>query len=121
MIYSFGDCELDTQRGEVHRDGKLIKLEPLVFQAPVYLVQHRDRVVPKRELLEQLWPQQFVSDWVLMHCIKEIGRAIGCSGRAQPFIKTLYGNGYRVIAVVAERPQMRPIGPISASLIPCTL
>jgi class 3 adenylate cyclase/tetratricopeptide (TPR) repeat protein len=116
MIYSFGDCELDTQRGEVHRDGKLIKLEPLVFYALMYLVQHRDRIVPKRELLEQLWPQQFVSDWVLTRCIKEIRRAIGCSGRAQSFIKTLYGIGYRFVAAVAERPPMLHIG--ATSVVP---
>ena len=103
MLYVFGDFVLDTQCCELRCAGNLIKLEPLVFHVLAYLIQHRDRVVPKRELLEQLWPQQFVSDWALSRCITEIRRALGCNGRRPQFVKTLYGNGYRFIAVVTER------------------
>ena len=81
MLYVFGDFVLDTQCCELRCAGNLIKLEPLVFHVLAYLIQHRDRVVPKRELLEQLWPQQFVSDWALSRCITEIRRALGCNGR----------------------------------------
>jgi len=105
MLNVFGDFELDPQRYELHRAGTLIKLEPLVFHVLAYLIQYRDRVVPKQELLEQLWPQQFVSDWALTRCITEIRRAIGCSGRQPQFVKTLYGTGYRFIAAVTERLQ----------------
>src|SRR5215813_9215907 len=102
MFYVIGDFVLDTQRCELRRAGSLIRLEPLVFHVLAYLIQHRDRVVPKRELLEQLWPQQFVSDCALTRCITEIRRALGCSGRRPQFVKTLYGNGYRFIAAVTE-------------------
>ena len=54
MFYVIGDFVLDTQRCELRRAGSLIRLEPLVFHVLAYLIQHRDRVVPKRELLEQL-------------------------------------------------------------------
>src|SRR5437867_10798906 len=112
MLYVFGDFALDTQRCELHRSGNLIKLEPLVFHVLAYLIQHRDRAVPKREFLEQLWPQQFVSDWALTRCITEIRRALGCSGRRPQFVKTLYGNGYRFIAAV---PEPLPALPLSAT------
>jgi DNA-binding winged helix-turn-helix (wHTH) protein len=110
MLYVFGDFALDTQRCELCQAGNPIKLEPLVFHVLAYLIQHRDRVVPKRDLLEQLWPQQFVSDWALTRCITEIRRALGCSGRRPQFVKTLYGNGYRFIAAVTERPPALPVG-----------
>ena len=53
MRYSFGDYVLDTQRHELHHAGAPIKLRRKVFQVLVYLLAHRDRVVPKQELLEQ--------------------------------------------------------------------
>ena len=61
MIYRFGDCELDDQRYELRRGGALVHLEPQVFEVLAYLARHRDRVVPKAELLDQIWGSRFVS------------------------------------------------------------
>jgi len=60
MHYVFGDNEVDTQRDELRHGGIPCPLESQVFQVFVYLVQHRDRVVSKAELLEYLWPQQYI-------------------------------------------------------------
>ena len=54
MRYLFGAYCLDTQRYELHQAGVLIPLRPKVFQVLAYLLVHRERVVPKEELLEQL-------------------------------------------------------------------
>jgi DNA-binding winged helix-turn-helix (wHTH) protein len=62
MIYVFGDYELDTQRYELRGGGVPCALERQGFNVLVYLLQHRDRVVAKDELLEQLWPNQIVSE-----------------------------------------------------------
>src|SRR5262249_19796622 len=69
MRYLFGDYVLDTQRTELHGAGGAIKLRRKVFQVLAYLLAHRERVVPKQELLEHLWPDQFVGDEVLKACI----------------------------------------------------
>jgi DNA-binding winged helix-turn-helix (wHTH) protein len=71
MRYIFGDYVLDTQRHELHHAGELIKLRRKVFQVLVHLLAHRDRVVPKQELLEHLWPDQFVGDETLTSCITD--------------------------------------------------
>ena len=75
------------------------------------LLQHRDRVVTKHELLENLWPDQFISEVTLNHCLMVARKAIGDSGRTQRCIKTLHGRGYRFIAAVQER----VIGPSAIS------
>ena len=54
MIYAFEDYELDLQRYALRYAGKLVKLEPQVFNILVYLIQHRDRVMTKEEILEHL-------------------------------------------------------------------
>jgi DNA-binding winged helix-turn-helix (wHTH) protein/class 3 adenylate cyclase len=98
MIYAFGDYELDTQRYELCCAGKRLKIEPQVFNVLAYLMQHRDRTVTRQELLEQLWPEQFISDAVLSYCIMSARKAIGDSGRTQRLIKTVHGRGFRFVA-----------------------
>jgi DNA-binding winged helix-turn-helix (wHTH) protein len=100
MRYSFGDYVLDTQCHELHHAGAPIKLRRKVFQVLVYLLAHRERVVPKQELLAQLWPGQFVGDETLTSCIKTLRRALGERGRTAHFLRTLHGQGYRFVGAV---------------------
>jgi DNA-binding winged helix-turn-helix (wHTH) protein len=53
--YLFEDCELDTDLFELRRAAEPVKIEPQVFDVLVHLVRHRDRVVPKEELLDEVW------------------------------------------------------------------
>src|SRR5919109_1223547 len=77
MYYIFGDYVLDTQRHELHHAGEPIKLRRKVFQVLAHLLAHRERVVPKQELLEHLWPDQFVGDAALKSCITALRKALG--------------------------------------------
>jgi DNA-binding winged helix-turn-helix (wHTH) protein len=65
MIYAFEEYELDVPCYELRYAGKLVKLEPQVFNVLAYLIQHRDRVVTKEELFAQLWTGRFVSEATL--------------------------------------------------------
>ncbi len=103
MLYAFGDFELDPQRYELRQAGAPCALDPQSFNVLLYLVQHRDRVVSKDELLEQLWPNQSVSESTLTQRLRTVRHALGDSGREQHTIKTTHGRGYRFIAAVAER------------------
>jgi DNA-binding winged helix-turn-helix (wHTH) protein len=102
MRYRFGDYILDTQRQELQRANEPIKLRHKVFQVLVYLLAHPERVVPKQELLEHLWPDQFVGDEALKSCIKTLRQALGERGRTPRFIHTVHGQGYRLVAAVEE-------------------
>jgi DNA-binding winged helix-turn-helix (wHTH) protein len=100
MRYIFGDYVLDTERYELHHAGELIKLRRKVFQVFVYLLSHRDRVVPKQELLAHLWPDQFVGEETLTSCLKTLRKALGERGRTPRFLRTLHGQGYRFVGAV---------------------
>ena len=108
MHYVFGGYELDTQRYELRHAGTPRALEPQAFNVLVYLVQHRDRVVSKEELLEQLWPQQYVSEAILSQRLMLVRKAVGDSGSQQQVIKTVRRRGYRFIATVEERTEASP-------------
>jgi DNA-binding winged helix-turn-helix (wHTH) protein len=101
MIYAFGAYTLDTDRYELREAGKLCALEPHAVDILAYLLQHRERVVTKQELLEHLWPKRFVGEGILAQRLMMIRKAIGDSGRSQRCIKTLHGRGYRFAAAVA--------------------
>jgi DNA-binding winged helix-turn-helix (wHTH) protein/class 3 adenylate cyclase len=108
MRYLFGDCALDTHRCELRRTGTLIKLRPKVFDVLTYLIAHRDRVITRQELLEHLWPQQFVGEATLNSCIMEARQAVGDTGQVQRLIQTLHGRGYRFVGAVEEASDSLP-------------
>jgi DNA-binding winged helix-turn-helix (wHTH) protein len=100
MIYHFDDFELDMARFELRDDGAVQPLEPQVLTLLAYLIEHRERLVPKNELFEKLWNGRVVTDSTLTSRIKSARRAVGDSGKAQQFIKTIHGKGFRFIADV---------------------
>ncbi|HTQ89151.1 MAG TPA: winged helix-turn-helix domain-containing protein [Streptosporangiaceae bacterium] len=104
MGVRFGDCELSVERIELRRGGEIVDLEPQVFEVLAYLLRHRERVVPKTELLDQIWGNRFVSESALSSRIKSARRAVGDTGKDQRIIKTIYGRGYRFVADANEPP-----------------
>lgn len=97
MIYAFGDCVFDTQRGELHRSGALVPLEPQVFQVLAHLVANADRVVTRDELNEVVWNGRIVSDAALSSRIKSARQALGDDGASQRLIRTVYRKGFRFV------------------------
>jgi TolB-like protein/DNA-binding winged helix-turn-helix (wHTH) protein len=113
MIYRFGDCELDTNLYAVLRHGQTIRLRRKVYRICLYLLEHRDRVVSREELCEQIWPGQFISQATLEGVIRSVRQAVGDNGRAQAIIQTHHGCGYRFVASTEEHisPNPREEGP----------
>jgi class 3 adenylate cyclase/DNA-binding winged helix-turn-helix (wHTH) protein len=124
MLYVFLDCELDTHLHTLRRAGKTTRLRPKVFQFLQHLIEQRERVVSKHELIERFWPKPFVSDAAVEGTIRDVRRAVGDSRNSQHIIQTLPGHGYRFIAhlsgsfEVRERPgepqQAEASGPSAA-------
>lgn len=101
-MYLFGDCELDPRCFVLRRGGEEVHVERQVFEVLAYLLNHRDRVVPKAELLDAVWGDRFVSDSALTSRLKTARRAIGDDGRQQRMIATVHGVGYRFVAPVEQ-------------------
>jgi len=102
--YVFGEHELDLRHFELRKAGQRVSIEPQVFDVLAYLVAHRDRVVPKEELLDEVWRTRFVTESTLTTRVKAARRAVGDDGTRQVVIRTLHGRGYRFVAEVTEDP-----------------
>lgn len=107
MRYAFEDCQLDTDGFELRRAGEPVKVEPQVFEVLAHLVRHRDRVVSKEELLDEVWGDRFVSESALTSRLKAARRALGDDGQMQRCIRTVHGRGYRFVAPIDEIPSDR--------------
>jgi pimeloyl-ACP methyl ester carboxylesterase/DNA-binding winged helix-turn-helix (wHTH) protein len=113
--FVFGDVEVDAGRFEVRRSGVAAAVEPQVFDLLLYLILHRDRVVTKAELLDNVWGDRFVSESALTSRIKAVRRVVGDDGRAQKVVRTVHGRGYRFVAEVDEREHLAVDHPSAAA------
>ena len=105
--YSFGAFSLDLERFRLERAGQLVHVERQVFDVLAYLIAHRDRVVAKTELLDNVWGDRFVSESALSSRIKAARRAVDDDGARQSVIRTVFGRGYQFVAEVDERTSRR--------------
>jgi DNA-binding winged helix-turn-helix (wHTH) protein/tetratricopeptide (TPR) repeat protein len=110
VIARFGGCEVDFDRVEIRASGELVPVEPQVFDVLAFLIEHRDRMVTKEEVLDNVWGDRFVSESALTSRIKSARQAVGDNGRDQAIIKTVHGRGYRFVAdlEMTEPPVARP-------------
>lgn len=101
-MLSFSGCTVDATARVLTLHGRVQHLEPQAFDVLVHLLENRDRVVPKQELLEAVWGGQWVSESALTTRVKEIRRATGDTGDAQTVVRTVRGRGYQLAAAVTE-------------------
>lgn len=100
MIFKFDQCQLDTERVELRRDSIPVKIEPKVFHLLVYLIENRQRVISKDELIDAVWDGRIVSDATLNTSINGARRGVGDGGRSQSIIRTFPKRGFRFVADV---------------------
>ena len=106
--FLFADHMLDTERRELRRGSEPIAVEPQVFDLLVYLVQNRDRVVSKDDLIASVWGGRIVSDSTLTSRINAARKAVGDSGEDQKLIRTIARKGLRFVGAVRYAGQTAP-------------
>ena len=105
MKYLFANQILDTDRRELTRGTKPVAVEPQVFDLLVHLVENRDRVVSKDDLIASVWGGRIVSDSTLTTRINAARRAVGDSGEKQKLIRTIARKGLRFVGAVHIQPE----------------
>ena len=104
MPFVFGDCILDPDRREITRGTQIIATGPQVFDVLLYLVENRERVVSRDDLLDRVWNGRIVSESTLASHINAARKAIGDSGQEQRLIRTVARKGFRFVGDVREAP-----------------
>lgn len=102
LVYQFGTYALDSESLELTNGGEPVEVEPQVFSLLVCLIENRDRVMSKDELIEQVWGGRIVSDSSLNSRINSLRKAVGDNGKVQAVIKTFPRRGFRFVADLEE-------------------
>jgi len=125
--FLFANCVLDTDRRELTCGPQPVPLQPQVFDLLVYLIENRERVVSKDDLLAAVWAGRIVSESTLISQISTARKSVGDNGEAQKVIRTIARKGFRFVGKVTEEPSRaqppapRPIGrgePLDAPTLP---
>jgi DNA-binding winged helix-turn-helix (wHTH) protein/pimeloyl-ACP methyl ester carboxylesterase len=114
VLLSFKDFALDRERRELRLAGAIVPIEPQVFDLLVYLIENRNRVVSKDDLIASVWGGRIVSDSTLDSRINAVRRAIGDSGGQQELVRTIPRKGVRFVGDVQQgQAQARANGHLS--------
>jgi DNA-binding winged helix-turn-helix (wHTH) protein len=128
MIFSFGEYRIDLERRELWHAETPVHVEPQVFDLLVCLVQNRDRVVSKDDLIASVWGDRIISESTLTSRINAARKAIGDSGGDQKLIRTVPRKGLRFVGAVGTQasgaaqsrlPDSRRMGRTSPRTRPC--
>jgi DNA-binding winged helix-turn-helix (wHTH) protein/pimeloyl-ACP methyl ester carboxylesterase len=117
MLVRFENCSLDTDRRELRRGPELVAIEPQVFDLLVYMVENRDRVVSKDDLIANVWGGRIVSESTLTSRINAVRKAVGDTGERQALVRTMPRKGFRFVGAV-EDPAAPPGAPAAAPQAP---
>ena len=122
MQFLFRDHLLDTDRRELSREQVPIAVEPQVFDLVVHLMENRDRVVSKDELIDKIWHGRSVSESTLTSRINAARKAVGDNGANQALIRTIARKGFRFVGDVeakrgAAAPEPRPAAQVSQAAL----
>ena len=106
MQYQFADCVLDVSQHSLLKAGTPVAVEPQVFDLLHLLVQNRDRLISRDEIIEAVWQGRIVSDATISARIAAARKAVGDDGKAQTIIQTVARRGLKFVAdVQSDQPK----------------
>jgi len=94
----FGDIAVDFRKAEVTRDGRLIDLSAREFLLLKYFVEHRDAVLTRNELLNEVWGYHAMPSTrtVDVH-VAWLRQKIEHNPKHPQHILTVHGLGYKFV------------------------
>jgi DNA-binding winged helix-turn-helix (wHTH) protein/Tol biopolymer transport system component len=111
--YAFGEFRIDVGLRKLWQNDAAVQIPSRAFDALVYLIEHRDRLVQKDEIIAAIWQDVVVTDDSLIHAISVLRRALTDERQHPKYIETIPRRGYRFIAPVQIATS--PAAPLSAA------
>jgi len=102
-FYEFDRFTLDASERVLLSEGKPVRLTPKEFETLLALVRGAGRVMPKEELLREIWPDTFVGEATLAQNVFTLRKALGEPTGGGAFVETVPRRGYRFAVQVCER------------------
>ena len=94
----FAEFELDRQHRKLYRNGEAVALYAKALELLDFLIGRNGEVVSKNEILEKVWPDQFVEEANLSVQISALRKALGETKNEPRYLVTIPGVGYKFVA-----------------------
>ncbi len=98
--FDVGQWRVDPLKNSISRDAVTRHLENRLMQTLVFLAEHRNEVVARRDLFDSVWQGRVVNDEALFRAISLLRTALDDSAQNPIYIQTIPGVGYRLVADV---------------------
>lgn len=95
--YTFGDFRVDVPSRTLWHGADVVPVPSRAFDALAYLLEHRDRLVPKDELVAAVWNDVVVTDDSLVHAVSVLRRVLADDPKHPKYIQTIPRRGYRFV------------------------
>ncbi|MGC1424340.1 MAG: winged helix-turn-helix domain-containing protein [Terracidiphilus sp.] len=109
VAYEFANFRLLPREKQLVCGERTVKLQPKVFDTLQMLVENHGRLVDKDDFLKHLWPDTFVEEATLAHCVSELRKTLRAGGDGVEFIETIAKRGYRFLVPVKTTELSAPI------------
>jgi DNA-binding winged helix-turn-helix (wHTH) protein/TolB-like protein len=106
-VYRFGRFRYDAAQRVLYGDGEVAQVLPKALDVLHALIERRDRIVDKAELMKLVWPDTVVEEIGLARNISILRKALG-EPEAGTFIETVPKRGYRFVAEVTVEGEEAP-------------
>lgn len=104
--FVFGPFVADTVTRRLWREGQPVPITSKTFDVLAVLLERRDRLVTKDELLDRVWPDTAVQENNLARQVSSLRKALGQRPDEADYILTVSGQGYRFVAGAQEMPEL---------------
>lgn len=100
--YRFLDFELDSNRYQLSRHGRNVRLEKIPMDLLILLLEKKGDLVTREEIVERIWGKDLFIDSGagINTAIRKIRQALNDDRERPRFIQTTMGRGYRFLAPV---------------------
>lgn len=93
-LLRFGEVTIDKRSHKVEVKGENVHLKEQEYSLICYLLEHKNQVVTKDELFQNVWKDSFIGDGTLAVHIRRLREKLETDPNKPKYIKTIWGTGY---------------------------
>jgi DNA-binding winged helix-turn-helix (wHTH) protein len=99
-LYKIGKWTVALKESKISSETTEIKLTAQSLAILTCLINGRDEIISKEQLIQECWNGRFASDDAIRRAIRELRSCLGCEGNNPSYIETIRKQGYRLIPEV---------------------
>ena len=89
-VFLFDDIRVEPNTFRAFKAGQLVQLEPKALRLLLFLIENRDRLIEKEEILDAIWSGTHVTENALTREIGKLRKILGDDPKAPKYIQTVH-------------------------------